>query len=457
MPSWTITLGLGVVFLSFFVYLLWVVQCFKVVWRFFVFLAVLMLAYPAVAFSDYTNTYFCEETIRRVWGEAVLDECIGGYGMQDQEMLCHLMPDELRDNCFNLREPIHPALLAYLLEDVEHEYPGVCPITANPHKNYLCVEDDSLTSRIMHWIDASESADTRCKRAQSFCAASTYISQKHNPFTYVRGEDINCKDLLYRRIEESIKAGRTTWGFEQGCSFTYNQSLTFNPETTYITVIKFNNKNMQAITDELEETLRAYYTTPYTPHKTTTTTTIPYVEPECEKDEDCTLVQADCCGCNQGGQNTAVAKKDGENWLSELLAGCHETICPQVISEHPSCYSQAICTDGKCALKWSITPQTTTTIRATTTTAIMTTTTSAPEITTTTQAQEEEIIEAGINTTYILFGVILLAAVVFAVFKMKAPEKREIAKKGLGGLGNSQESLQGTYRPTRLSNPSKRI
>lgn len=54
----------------------------------------------------------------------------------------------------------------------------------------------------------------------------------------------------------------------------------------------------------------------------------------CQVDEDCVLVPADCCGCNNGGKSIAVHKSQQESYKSNLQRQC---------SSLPTCKTVYLC------------------------------------------------------------------------------------------------------------------
>ncbi|GEM_PF-2829948 len=88
------------------------------------------------------------------------------------------------------------------------------------------------------------------------------------------------------------------------------------------------------------------------------TVSVPSVEKmqSCTSDSDCILVDADCCGCNQGGERTAINKAFESEWRKYLSCETKDIACIQVISNDPSCNenNQAICTAGKCEIGYPL-------------------------------------------------------------------------------------------------------
>jgi hypothetical protein len=72
-------------------------------------------------------------------------------------------------------------------------------------------------------------------------------------------------------------------------------------------------------------------------------------ERACERDADCALTTLHCCGCATGGQLAGIHKEKVPTVLQRRGIICEQYICPQVISDHPSCVAEeAICQDGLC-------------------------------------------------------------------------------------------------------------
>lgn len=67
----------------------------------------------------------------------------------------------------------------------------------------------------------------------------------------------------------------------------------------------------------------------------------------CSSDSDCITVRADSCGCTAGGKATSINKKYLSEWEEKNPPG----ICPQVISQDPSCINTVPkCTSNQCQL-----------------------------------------------------------------------------------------------------------
>jgi hypothetical protein len=70
----------------------------------------------------------------------------------------------------------------------------------------------------------------------------------------------------------------------------------------------------------------------------------------CQSNRDCISVSANCCGCNAGGGNRSINKKYKEEWLNDLKDKCQDQYCPQVISDHWTCFAKSICKENMCVL-----------------------------------------------------------------------------------------------------------
>lgn len=71
----------------------------------------------------------------------------------------------------------------------------------------------------------------------------------------------------------------------------------------------------------------------------------------CEKNEDCILYTADCCGCNQGGKQGTINKKFVDQLSERKKQLCATTVCIQMISNDPSCKAtSAACINATCTI-----------------------------------------------------------------------------------------------------------
>lgn len=71
----------------------------------------------------------------------------------------------------------------------------------------------------------------------------------------------------------------------------------------------------------------------------------------CKEDSQCTTVKADCCGCQKGGKQMAIAETSVENWSEKLSEECSDSVCAQMLSKDPSCTKTSKCNHGKCGLE----------------------------------------------------------------------------------------------------------
>lgn len=71
----------------------------------------------------------------------------------------------------------------------------------------------------------------------------------------------------------------------------------------------------------------------------------------CSEDVKCTTIKADCCGCQAGGKQIAIAESSVEQWNAKLSEGCGGKVCAQMISKDPSCKKSAKCNHGQCGLE----------------------------------------------------------------------------------------------------------
>jgi len=69
--------------------------------------------------------------------------------------------------------------------------------------------------------------------------------------------------------------------------------------------------------------------------------------PQCNLDGDCVRVPADCCGCDRGGADTAVAAAEAGAFVEDLDCGGQEA-CPGVSTCDPE--ATAHCNAGRCEL-----------------------------------------------------------------------------------------------------------
>lgn len=69
----------------------------------------------------------------------------------------------------------------------------------------------------------------------------------------------------------------------------------------------------------------------------------------CQNDSDCVLVDASCCGCNEGGSRVASLVSQ----VRQQKRKCDSVACIQVISTDPSCEKgkRAVCFKSKCMIQ----------------------------------------------------------------------------------------------------------
>lgn len=72
-------------------------------------------------------------------------------------------------------------------------------------------------------------------------------------------------------------------------------------------------------------------------------------ERKCTEDAQCKLTPAHCCTCTAGGAQDAVSTEKFPDVVSRRVEVCPEIMCPQVISQDPSCAAKsARCEQGVC-------------------------------------------------------------------------------------------------------------
>lgn len=70
---------------------------------------------------------------------------------------------------------------------------------------------------------------------------------------------------------------------------------------------------------------------------------------ECKVDADCVLVIDGCCGCSEGGKQRGIPSKARDAYEKKRQNICRKTMCPQLMSEDPSCEAaRAVCKGGVC-------------------------------------------------------------------------------------------------------------
>ena len=69
---------------------------------------------------------------------------------------------------------------------------------------------------------------------------------------------------------------------------------------------------------------------------------------ECKVDSDCALARTDCCAYSR----TAMNNESAENWKNILSKKCGQfNVCPEVVSQHISQFSNAKCEKNQCIAK----------------------------------------------------------------------------------------------------------
>ncbi|MBC8134114.1 MAG: hypothetical protein H7X95_14125 [Deltaproteobacteria bacterium] len=70
----------------------------------------------------------------------------------------------------------------------------------------------------------------------------------------------------------------------------------------------------------------------------------------CKKDAECVLVPDDCCTCAESGKQHAIPKVQQGAYENARRKRCAGTMCPQMMSQDPSCSQRAVCNAGTCEL-----------------------------------------------------------------------------------------------------------
>lgn len=70
----------------------------------------------------------------------------------------------------------------------------------------------------------------------------------------------------------------------------------------------------------------------------------------CQVDQDCVSVPADCCGCASGGRNLAVNSNFLLEAAKQRTSECPTIRCSPTRSGDPTCRARARCENGACQL-----------------------------------------------------------------------------------------------------------
>jgi hypothetical protein len=322
-------------------------------------LILLFAASSASAWSDHASQYFCEAAVNAAWGPKVVSECLGSYGAPEQAALCAMYGDRQSD-CENLAVLQSPALLPNALGEGELEQAGPCPVTKTPESTYLCSKRNDALNRASEWVDAAKQSPDVCGRVRIFCVASSYLSQTIDPFNYVVGEDARCRDVSNRRVDMALANNQTPWGTNEVCVFNYNISVAGGFLARNFTwSVPLNDKTVASVLANLTSEAKAVKLKPLPKPPTTTTTSTTLAaaaqanvsKTACASDLDCVVVPSGCCGCESGGAGMSVSSNYSDVWLGGLGRECNGTACPAVMSQHISCYSDAVCQNSTCVLK----------------------------------------------------------------------------------------------------------
>jgi hypothetical protein len=433
--------------------------------KWIVLIVLFALASCASAWTDYMDTYFCERAVNDAWNPTIYDECIGSMNASYQNAFCSLSGDN-QAQCDAIITQVNPAVLPNRIGEGELQETGACPIDRAPESNYLCAKKNDAMEKARYWLSQAYAANDPCLGIYMFCAATNYIAQSYNPFNTILNEETACRDTTYRKIDFAVRGNQTSWGTNELCSFSYNLSVAGGvlPRTFEKNVL-VNNRIVEATVTNLTaeaRSLRRAQVVKSTSKTTTTTVPGPIVvanasKTSCQADSDCMLTQADCCGCTSGGKNIAIAKAYDATWNGELSANCKNVACVQVISQDPSCTSQAVCDNNNCALKANA-PATTTTLNVPTTTLPVTTTQptkpTLPPTTLPTTTTLPEIKSSGSNTILYIAFILVIVGVVYVVYTLSKNAEAgggdtRPSRKGLQGY-SSKDTRIGAHGPSRL-------
>lgn len=71
---------------------------------------------------------------------------------------------------------------------------------------------------------------------------------------------------------------------------------------------------------------------------------------ECKVAADCVVEPVDCCNCNSGGSQHAIAKSKAAAAAAKRASKCGHTMCPMFVSHDKSCSMEPACVEGACVL-----------------------------------------------------------------------------------------------------------
>jgi len=436
--------------------------------KFTVCLVLLLLMPFASAWTDYTDQYFCDNVVTKVWGQKTFDECLATVDPTLQADYCSMLPADKQAACLSISGTADPGVVPNLIGERYLQSMGSCPIDRQPGKDYLCAKKDEAVDSARFWMGMARNATSKCQRVYFFCVASNYYAQTYNPFNQVLNVDGACRQRIELKVESNLKSNQTAWGAGEVCLFDYTQTkIGGEIKAAQSQQMLINDRIVQNVLANLTAEARNIFTLPLKKSEASTSTTVStttttmqggQAKTYCNVDSDCIAVQADCCACNAGGTNIAIAKSYKDTWTTQLAAKCKDNACLAVMSQDISCSSTPACEGNTCTLVVNVATTTSTTASTATTSTMAPVTTMTQPPTTTTESTTTTTLEAsGSGTSIAIYVVALLLLIgggyfiLMNVGKMSGSDEKPSQQKGLRGLGEGKHHKIQSYGPSRLS------
>jgi len=189
------------------------------------------LSMPASAWGPIASRYVCSESVRFVWGEDAVAQCLHGVGNETLDEFCDttyiVLGEGAEARCRAAMADgtvMDPATVSYdVFNDTENHYDfSRCPVdpTARP---WICGDGSRPAYDVaLKWFTQAESASSLCSRIYDFCAGASYYADSESSLHSIRYAE-NCIKDIEDSADRSIAEGSLDWSASLLCNFNNGQ------------------------------------------------------------------------------------------------------------------------------------------------------------------------------------------------------------------------------------------
>ncbi|MFH0863407.1 MAG: hypothetical protein V1875_10340 [Candidatus Altiarchaeota archaeon] len=187
----------------------------------------IVLSQAVSAWGPVTSRHVCTESVRFVWGEGAITECLNGVDKDTLDELCastyNVLGQEAEASCRAAMadgKDIDPSTASSgVFKDAENHYDfSHCPLSGTA-KAWICGDGSRPAYDVaLKWFDEAKTASGLCSRIYSFCIGASYYADSESSLNSLKYGQSCVKDIE-DSVDRSIAAGTADWSANVLCNF----------------------------------------------------------------------------------------------------------------------------------------------------------------------------------------------------------------------------------------------